>query len=372
MTSRVENMDSKQQEQKMEGKAGSGRRVWLTVTGLGLGLACMVAGSLNWWSGEPEAAAAASSVAPVEERESADLEAAQRRQATKERLRKMVREQVKAAEQRDAQASQDTLRQAEAAIDSHFNEAKGNVEEVVDHFTSFKVCTKLAWKLAKDSICDDSHEVQDAIQPIVEPNIIRPCMAGFGEASHRLRLCQQKLQASGNQLSSDLIQQAGMMRGDDSFDDKVLGDFNDNMEKVNATAMQQATTTMGLVVGAAIDVLCIRSTISTIKVVVGWIAARMVSSAGTATVMAAADGPLPIGDIVGAGLMVLSTAWAGYDLYQVTYTLPEQMRTELINTIETTRKEVKKELRRKVEEMERQQRQLREKMEQQALQQVDA
>ena len=150
MTSRVENMDSKQQEQKMEGQAGSGRRVWLTVTGLGLGLACMVAGSLNWWSGEPEAAAAASSVAPVEERESADLEAAQRRQATKERLRKMVREQVK------------------AAIDSHFDEAKGNVEEVVDHFTSFKVCTKLAWKLAKDSICDDSHEVQDAIQPIVE------------------------------------------------------------------------------------------------------------------------------------------------------------------------------------------------------------
>ena len=372
MTSRVENMDSKQQEQKMEGKAGSGRRVWLTVTGLGLGLACMVAGSLNWWSGEPEAVAAASSVAPVEERESADLEAAQCRQATKERLRQMVREQVRAAEQRDAQASQDTLRQAEAAIDRHFDESRDNVEKVVENFTSIKVCAKLAWKLAKDGICEGSHEVQAAIQPIVEPNIIRPCMAGYGEASHQLRLCQQKLQASGNQLSADLIEQTGMMRGDDSFDDKVLGDFNDNMEKVNAVVMQQATTTMGLAVGAAIDVLCIRSTISTIKALLDWIASRMVTSAGTATVMAAADGPLPIGDIAAAVIMVGATAWSGYDLYQVTHKLPKQMRTELINTIETTRKAVKKELHQKVEEMERQQRQLREKMEQQALQQVDA
>ncbi|MGN0879214.1 MAG: hypothetical protein ACI4WT_07145 [Oligosphaeraceae bacterium] len=377
-------MDSKQQEQNMEqnmeqpmeGKAGSGRRAWLTVTGLTLGLACMVAGSLTWRSAEPAAAvSASSSVAAVEEREPDDPAAAQRRQATIERLQQMVREQVKAAERRDAQTGQDTLRQSEAAIDRHFNEARGNVEMVVDHFTSFKVCTKLSWKLAKDKICDDSHEVQDAIQPIVEPNISRPCMAGYGEASHQLRLCQQKLQASGNQLSSDLIQQVGAMQGDDSLDSKALGDFYDNLEKVNSVVMKQATTTMGLAVGTAIDVACIQGTIATIKVVVGWIAGRMVSSAGTATVMAAADGPLPIGDIVAAGFLVASTAWAGYDLYQVTYKLPEQMRTELISTIEGARREAKEELRRKVGEMQRQQQQQREKLEQQALQalqQVDA
>ena len=344
MTNGVENMDNQQQEQMMEGKAGSGRRVWLTVTGLTLGLACMVAGSLTWRSAEPAAA--------------------QRRQVTIEELREMVR----AAEQRDAQTSQDTLRQAEAAIDCHFDEARANIKKVVEPFTSIKVCAKLAWKLAKDSICDDSHEVQDAIQPIVEPNIIRPCMAGYGTANYLMMIGQRQLQASGNQLSSDLIQQAGMMRGDDSLDDKVLGDFNDNLEKVNAVVMQQATTTMGLAVGIAIDVVFIRSTISTIKALLDWIASRMITSAGTATVMAAADGPLPIGDIVGAGLMVLSTAWAGYDLYQVTHTLPEQLRTELINTIETTRKAVKKELHQKVEEMERQQQQQRETLEQQALQ----
>lgn len=376
MTIGNENMDNKQQEQMMEEKAGSGRRVWLTVTGLTLGLACMVAGSLTWRSAEPAAAvSASSSVAAVEEQEPDDLAAAQRRQATIERLRQVVREKVKEAERRDAQTGQDTLRQGEVTIDRHFNEAKGNIEKVVDHFTSFKVCTKLAWKLAKDMICDDSHEVQDTIQPIVRPNIIQPCMGGYGEASHQLRLCQQKLQASGNQLSSDLIQQVGVMQGDDSLDDKVLGDFTDNLEKVKDVVMQQATTTMGLAVGTAIEVACIRGTMASIKVVVGWIAARMVSSAGTATVMAAADGPLPIGDIVAGGFLVLSTAWAGYDLYQVTYKLPKQMRSELICTIEGARREAKEELRRKVGEMQRQQQQQREKLEQQALQvlqQVDA
>ena len=62
--------------------------------------------------------------------------------------------------------------------------------------------------------------------------------------------------------------------------------------------------------------------------------------AGTATAAAGsavADGPLPIGDIVGGVITIGGLVWSSYDIYHVTKQMPDEMKAGIMESINETR-----------------------------------
>jgi hypothetical protein len=73
---------------------------------------------------------------------------------------------------------------------------------------------------------------------------------------------------------------------------------------------------MGASMAAFIEALFIRTTIETIWSVAGVAIGRLSQSAALAGACAFADGPLPIGDLVGAVIAVGGTVWTLRDIHQ--------------------------------------------------------
>ena len=70
------------------------------------------------------------------------------------------------------------------------------------------------------------------------------------------------------------------------------------------------------VAGLGMEAVFAKTLLRSISRVLGVIAARLAASWGGAAGLAAADGPLPIGDIVGVVMGVGGTVWSAYDLWQ--------------------------------------------------------
>jgi hypothetical protein len=82
-------------------------------------------------------------------------------------------------------------------------------------------------------------------------------------------------------------------------------------------------------ISAVVEATCIRFTVSTITKILGKSAARMAGSAAVGAGAAVADGPFPFGDIIGGALVLGSTCWTAYDIWQATKVLPEELRKTL-------------------------------------------
>ena len=77
--------------------------------------------------------------------------------------------------------------------------------------------------------------------------------------------------------------------------------------------------------GLAIEGLFIRATLESCLAVAGRCAPQLAATLGTSATCAAADGPLPIGDIIGAALAVGGTVWCCHDIYKAHKALPADM-----------------------------------------------
>jgi predicted DCC family thiol-disulfide oxidoreductase YuxK len=68
-------------------------------------------------------------------------------------------------------------------------------------------------------------------------------------------------------------------------------------------------------------------------------------------ICAAADGPIPIGDIFGAVIAAGGTIWTAWDIYDVSYIMPKKLSDELYNGIAQMKTTLLAETRRIAEEL---------------------
>ena len=78
---------------------------------------------------------------------------------------------------------------------------------------------------------------------------------------------------------------------------------------------------MGASMAAFIEALFIRTTIEMICNVAGVAIVRLTQTATMAGMSAVADGPLPIGDVIGAIIAVGGTVWTVCDIYQAAHAM---------------------------------------------------
>ena len=88
--------------------------------------------------------------------------------------------------------------------------------------------------------------------------------------------------------------------------------------------------------GLAIEGFFIRATLESCLAVAGRCAPQLTATLGASATCAAADGPLPIGDIIGAALAVGGTVWCCHDIYKAHKALPANMTAALETAVAAT------------------------------------
>ena len=178
----------------------------------------------------------------------------------------------------------------------HFEEARRNIPSVVDQMTGTGALCKLCWLMSRDKITG-SHKTQDYLESILNGPIVGPCRAGA-----KIYGCD--------------ITAAGFVNG------------------VRAVNSDYALTGTYALTGLSIEALFLKKTIASLSNVLGKIVARLAASYRGGTACAAADGPLPIGDIIGIVMAAGGTVWSAYDLYQVKTTLGPEMKNLLQQSVQ--------------------------------------
>jgi hypothetical protein len=88
-----------------------------------------------------------------------------------------------------------------------------------------------------------------------------------------------------------------------------------NFESFSKTYSDAAQSNVAASISSGLEVILIGTTYTTIRKVLRIIAEKLAKSAGTSIIAAAADGPLPIGDIVAAVIAAGGLAWTAHDIY---------------------------------------------------------
>ena len=106
-----------------------------------------------------------------------------------------------------------------------------------------------------------------------------------------------------------------------------------DLEKINASTQNFIEQSKKLslnfgasTLGVALEAIFIKSTVSAIKN----LTAKVVTKMGASVAIAAADGPLPIGDIIA----VFGAGWLAWDIYDLTYALPKKIKGNLKKNLE--------------------------------------
>ena len=178
----------------------------------------------------------------------------------------------------------------------HFDEARRNIPSVVDQMTGTGALCKLCWLMSRDKITG-SHKTQDYLESMLNGPIVGPCRAGA--------------KVYGCDITS-----AGFVNG------------------VKAVNSDYALTGAYALTGLSIEALFLKKTIASLRTVLGRIVGRLATSYRGGTACAAADRPLPIGDIIGIVMAAGGTVWSAYDLYQVKTQLGPEMKHLLQQSVQ--------------------------------------
>ncbi|MBO4344717.1 MAG: hypothetical protein J5833_03105 [Victivallales bacterium] len=189
-----------------------------------------------------------------------------------------------------------TMSQLDAKARPHIRQAEAAIPDVTARLCSHKC--RLFWLIAKDR-CTGSSEARRHIAEAIEPTIIVPLRKAAA-----IYKCAVNADAAVGMTADAAI---------------------DNLSsRLYATA------------GLAIEAVFIRATLQSCAKVMASCAPRLAASWSQAGVCAMADGPFPIGDAIGAALVVGGTIWCAADLHRASKALPAEISTALRSAVAAT------------------------------------
>lgn len=214
-----------------------------------------------------------------------------------------------------------------------------------DGLCGFKCCVSLAYKMAYDKV-KGTTRTEDAISPIVKERIVDEIEKAVAAYARWTADFQKELATEEAALAADLAVKSK------SFESAVSVFSEENAKSVSLAVdafskdvQDHAYKAAEATVSLALETVMIKTSYTAIMNVVVRLAGVALSSAvkragasiaagGTAAVV---DGPLPIGDIIGAVLTVGGLSWTAYDIYVVTKTMPDEMNAKIREEIVQTR-----------------------------------
>ena len=212
-----------------------------------------------------------------------------------------------------------------------FERARQNIPAVARQFSSLTWNGKLCYKMVKDWLCK-SNDTQTALNEVLRPAIIAPCEDGSLQISNELENFLLRLAENENQFHARLalcIGNSAFFEGKETARKQFLLDCHKLSDKLKADAVNRVV----VIAGAGLEIVFLRTTLKMAGKTFGHMIARLVTSGSTAAVCAAADGPLPIGDAIGAAIGIGSLVWCACDLYQISQVMPREVHAGLTKMV---------------------------------------
>ena len=212
--------------------------------------------------------------------------------------------------------------EVESVATAKFNNVRNGIPSVVDKFGTFTRCKDLLMTLVRDKV-DNGDRTADSLKHDLEANFYR----GLYDAHDKVNAClvsflknaEVERRSFRHELEVEL--DSIELPGDEVFS----GLLADGGERIEKCKRELAEGQIVAAISALIEATCIRATISTVAKILGKTAARMTGSIAFGAGAVVADGPIPIGDVVGGVAVLGSTCWTAYDIWQATKVLPKEL-----------------------------------------------
>ena len=219
-----------------------------------------------------------------------------------------------------------------------------------DGLCGFKVCGKLAYKMAYDKI-KGTHRTEDAINPVVSARIVAPIEDAVTAYEKLTSDFRQELQCEEKAFALDLALRSQKFKETVSCLKMVdASSMNAAVEKLVGDVKEHAKESAFAAAGAVVELAMIKSSYAAIRIVavrvaqmaLAGVAKKLATTASAAIVSMAADGPLPVGDAVAAVITVGGLGWTSYDIYKVCKKMPREMREGVMKAINETREALRR------------------------------
>ena len=211
--------------------------------------------------------------------------------------------------------------------DKYFQSAVRNVNGVAEQFASFKNVSTMIYLMAADKISSQNRS-GEFISTILKDPILDHCVAGSYACQESLQNFLHKLQEQELLFRLQLVQEMKRLPihpGSISTVQTLADSLGSLSRQINDLALAKTSAT----VGTAVELIFIKSLMRAMN----RLFAKVMAKAAVSSSLPAADGPLPVGDLLALGGFV----WCAYDIYTVQAVLPAELRSNLIAAVETCR-----------------------------------
>ena len=249
-------------------------------------------------------------------------------QAELSRYRKEV-EEVLADYDREVGAAAEAFRRRLENGRTGFAEARAAIPDAVKPYGTFKKNRKVVTAVVKDKI-RNKNRVEELIRADFMGPVFEPALAGAGRMEAAYDTLLADMEKARREACGRLTVSAGKVRGlpNGKTLEKRLSARSGEVARAAAKALGTAAGA-GVAVGVAgtLELAFIRSTTRAVVNICAKAAAK-----GTASAAApAADGPLPIGDVIA----VAGFAWTAWDIYHLTHVMPRKLRKGLADSVDS-------------------------------------
>ena len=237
----------------------------------------------------------------------------------------------------------------EESVAADFAKADAAVPQVVSDLSGFGNCASLSYKAAKDKIMG-TNDFGKRLEDVIRPAVLSPCSHAYQLADDQLRTLNQRLQERSMEYVQSIAALNSQYGGDVGLDsEKVFKEFGESLDRFRKLVVEKQMKTVSAGIGVAFEALFIRSTIAAIRNLFVKISGKLAGSVSAGVICAAADGPIPIGDVLGAIIAAGGTIWTAWDIWDVSHIMPKKLASELKSGIASAKRDLLAEARRNAE-----------------------
>ena len=229
----------------------------------------------------------------------------------------------------------------DATATEQFSHVRRNVPHVAAQFGTMSKCGALVKTIVLDKL-KGGNRTEDEIKKGLEADYYRGLYAARDAVAGCLGRLKDNLELESRTFRAEL--------GKELASEEQLGDREYRKlletcgERIEVAKHELSSAQIDAGISVAIEAICIRQTVSIVARILGKAAARQAGTMAAGAGAAVADGPLPIGDIIGGIAVVGCTAWTTWDVYKATKILPEKLVHTLYGAVDDCERQCREEV----------------------------
>lgn len=218
------------------------------------------------------------------------------------------------------------LSEVQQVVDVQFDAVRAKIPGVVAQYGTFSRCKDLFKTIVMDKI-KGGNETGNGIRRDLEAEYYRGLYAARDKVNGCIVSFLSNAESAREKFRVELGTEldASALPGDDAYK-ALLEKCGDEIEQ-KKVALKWGQIDAGI--ASVFEAICVRQTVAAVAKLLGRAAIRQAGTTAAGATAAVADGPLPIGDVVGGAAIVGCTAWSAYDVWKATKILPDALRSTL-------------------------------------------